>query len=123
MTRVGAFHFFIGACLAIVVFYIRRGLLETQSFKNAQQDKTQPQSSMFALFKHYPKQAFTVLFLTAGGTVAFYTYTTYLQKYLVNTSGFSKPEATQITTLVLFLFMCLQPFAGALSDRELVVNR
>ena len=109
--------FFIGACLAIVVFYIRRGLLETQSFKNAQQDKNQPESSMFSLFKHYPKQAFTVLFLTAGGTVAFYTYTTYLQKYLVNTSGFSKPEATQITTLALFIFMCLQPFAGALSDK------
>ncbi len=109
--------FFIGACLAIVVFYIRRGLLETQSFKNVKKDKDQPQSSMFSLFKNYPKQAFTVLFLTAGGTVAFYTYTTYLQKYLVNTSGFSKPQATQITTLALFIFMCLQPFAGALSDR------
>lgn len=109
--------FFIGACLAIVVFYIRRGLLETQSFKNVKKDKAQPQSSMFSLFKNYPKQAFTVLFLTAGGTVAFYTYTTYLQKYLVNTSGFSKPQATQITTLALFIFMCLQPFAGALSDR------
>lgn len=109
--------FFIGACLAIVVFYIRRGLLETQSFKNAQKDKTQPESGMFALFKHYPKQAFTVLFLTAGGTVAFYSYTTYLQKYLVNTSGFSKPAATQITTLALFIFMCIQPLAGALSDK------
>ncbi len=109
--------FFIGACLAIVVFYIRRGLLETQSFKNVKKDKDQPQSSMFSLFKNYPKQAFTVLFLTAGGTVAFYTYTTYLQKYLVNTSGFSKPQATQITTLALFIFMCLQPLAGALSDR------
>ena len=108
---------FIGACLAIVVFYIRRGLLETQSFKNAQQDKNQPESSMFSLFNHYPRQEFTNLFLTAGGTVAFYTYTTYLQKYLVNTSGFSKPEATQITTLALFIFMCLQPFAGALSDK------
>ncbi|WP_159314141.1 MFS transporter, partial [Klebsiella pneumoniae] len=79
--------FFIGALLAIVVFRIRRGLLETQSFKNAQAETDQPKSGMFALFKHYPKEAFTVLFLTAGGTLAFYTYTTYLQKYLVNTSG------------------------------------
>ncbi|MFK5108414.1 alpha-ketoglutarate transporter, partial [Klebsiella pneumoniae] len=79
--------FFIGALLAIVVFRIRRGLLETQSFKNAQTETDQPKSGMFALFKHYPKEDFTVLFLTAGGTLAFYTYTTYLQKYLVNTSG------------------------------------
>ncbi len=109
--------FFIGACLAVVVFRIRRGLLETQSFKNAQEQKDQPESGLFSLFKHYPKEAFTVLFLTAGGTLAFYTYTTYLQKYLVNTSGFSKPEATQITTLALFIFMCLQPLAGGLSDK------
>lgn len=57
--------------LAIVVFRIRRGLLETQSFKNAQAETDQPKSGMFALFKHYPKEAFTVLFLTAGGTLAF----------------------------------------------------
>lgn len=54
--------FFIGALLAIVVFRIRRGLLETQSFKNAQAETDQPKSGMFALFKHYPKEAFTVLF-------------------------------------------------------------
>ncbi|MFX9310620.1 alpha-ketoglutarate permease, partial [Acinetobacter baumannii] len=43
--------FFIGALLAIVVFRIRRGLLETQSFKNAQTETDQPKSGMFALFK------------------------------------------------------------------------
>jgi MHS family alpha-ketoglutarate permease-like MFS transporter len=55
--------------------------------------------------------------LTAGGTLAFYAYTTYMQKFLVNTSGFSRETATQITAAALFLFMLLQPLAGALSDR------
>ena len=32
--------------------------------------------------------------LTAGGTLAFYAYTTYMQKFLVNTSGFSRETAT-----------------------------
>ena len=37
--------------------------------------------------------------------LAFYAYTTYLQKFLVNTSGFSRETATQITAAALFLFM------------------
>lgn len=109
--------FVIGAFLAIVVFYIRRGLLETQSFHNANTDESKPKSSAWALFKYHPKEAFTVLSLTAGGTLAFYAYTTYLQKFLVNTSGFSKESATEITASALFIFMLIQPVAGALSDR------
>ncbi|WP_337270538.1 MFS transporter [Oryzifoliimicrobium ureilyticus] len=108
--------FGIGGVLAIAVFYIRRGLLETQSFKNATpQDRAK--STGFALFQHYPKEALMVLALTAGGTLAFYAYTTYLQKFLVNTSGFSKESATEITTLALFIYMLCQPLAGMLSDR------
>ncbi|SES16377.1 MFS transporter [Rhizobium sp. NFR03] len=120
--------FFIGGVLAIAVFYIRRGLAETQSFHNAAHasnagnasgttDAAPPKSSGFALFKHYPREALMVLALTAGGTLAFYAYTTYLQKFLVNTSGFSKEAATEITTAALFVFMLCQPLAGMLSDK------
>ncbi|MGH9916539.1 MAG: MFS transporter, partial [Pyrinomonadaceae bacterium] len=108
--------FAIGGFLAIAVFYIRLGLAETQSFHNAKND-TGPKSSGFALFRHYPREAFTVLALTSGGTLAFYAYTTYLQKFLVNTSGFSKESSTEITALALLIFMLCQPIAGALSDK------
>ena len=55
--------------------------------------------------------------LTAGGTLAFYAYSIYGQKFLVNTSGFSRQTATQITAGALLIYMLLQPAAGALSDR------
>lgn len=108
--------FVIGAALAIVVFYLRRRLSETESFANAQASSA-PRSSTFALFRHHPREALLVMALTAGGTLAFYAYTTYMQKFLVNTSGFSAETATQITAAALFLFMLLQPAVGALSDR------
>ena len=76
-----------------------------------------PRSSGASLFRDHPKAALLVMALTAGGTLAFYAYTTYMQKFLVNTSGFGRETATQITAAALFLFMCLQPLAGALSDR------
>lgn len=111
--------FFIGAALAVVVYFIRRGLMETQSFqeKDGHARADEEKSSLLTLFFRYPRKALTVMALTAGGTLAFYTYTTYLQKFLVNTSGFSKETATQVTAGALFVFMLVQPLAGLLSDR------
>ena len=108
--------FFVGAALAVIVFYLRRRLSETESFVNAQ-GADKPRSSGASLFRDHPRQALLVMALTAGGTLAFYAYTTYMQKFLVNTSGFSAEVATRITAAALFVFMCLQPLVGALSDR------
>jgi MFS transporter, MHS family, alpha-ketoglutarate permease len=108
--------FAIGGVLAVVVFWLRRRLAETQSFENARQSDS-PQSSALALFRDHPREAFTVMALTAGGTLAFYAYSIYMQKFLANTSGFSRETASVIMTGALFLFMCVQPLVGALSDR------
>jgi MHS family alpha-ketoglutarate permease-like MFS transporter len=108
--------FVIGAALAIIVFWIRKGLSETQSFQNAKSADA-PKSGLLALFRDHPRQAMTVMLLTAGGTLAFYAYSIYMQKFLVNTSGFSREVASQINAGTLFLFMLMQPIVGALSDR------
>lgn len=105
--------FFVGAGLAVIVFWLRRGLDETREF----QTRTGPKSSALELILRHPKEALIVIGLTAGGTLAFYTYTTYLQKFLVNTSGFTKAQATEISAAALLIFMLLQPAVGALSDR------
>jgi MHS family alpha-ketoglutarate permease-like MFS transporter len=108
--------FAIGALLSIIVFYLRRRLAETESFHNAKASGA-PKSSGWTLFREHPKEAALVMALTAGGTLAFYAYTTYMQKFLVNTSGFGRETATEITAAALLVYMLLQPAAGALSDR------
>ena len=108
--------FAVGAVLALVVFYIRRRLTETESFTRARASGA-PRSSTANLFRDHPREALLVMALTAGGTLAFYAYTTYMQKFLVNTTGFDRQTASQVMTAALFVFMCLQPLSGALSDR------
>jgi MHS family alpha-ketoglutarate permease-like MFS transporter len=108
--------FAIGAVLALVVFYIRRRLAETESFKAAKAAGA-PSSGGWRLFREHPREALLVMALTAGGTLAFYAYTIYLPKFLVNTSGFDRVTGNRIATAALFVYMCLQPAAGALSDR------
>lgn len=109
--------FAIGGLLALVVFRVRRGLAETESFTNAQGGADAGRSGFFELVRRHPREAMTVLLLTAGGTLAFYAYSIYMQKFLVNTAGFSREVASQINAATLFIFMLLQPLAGALSDR------
>jgi len=108
--------FFIGGVLAIIVFWLRRGLTETQSFAVAKAQGA-PRSGFVELVTRHPRETLTVMLLTAGGTIAFYAYSIYMQKFLVNTSGLSRELASQINAVTLFLFMLLQPLAGAFSDR------
>ncbi len=110
--------FIIGAACAVVAVAMRRGLEETSAFEKERASRP-PQSAAATargLMAH-PRAVLTVVGLTAGGTVAFYTFTTYAQKFLVNTAGFSKSDATYINAISLLVYMMLQPAVGALSDR------
>ncbi|WP_287809431.1 MFS transporter [Pseudomonas sp.] len=106
--------FVIGALCAVVALWLRRGMEETASFT---QKKDKPQESLMRTLMRHPRELLTVVGLTMGGTLAFYTYTTYMHKYLVNTVGMSEADSTMISAATLFLFMCLQPLIGALSDK------
>jgi len=108
--------FVAGALLAIVVFFIRRGLDETLSYENVVAQANRRRSSLRNLLRHHPREALLVVGITAGGTASFYAYTVYMQKFLANTSGFDKATASQIMTVALALMLLLQPLAGRLSD-------
>jgi MHS family alpha-ketoglutarate permease-like MFS transporter len=109
--------FVVGGILSVGVFWLRRGLIETSSFKAVTESGLAKRSSALRLVREHPREAAVVVGLTAGGTLAFYAFTTYMQKFLVNTSGFAKETSTRITAGALCVFMLLQPAVGALSDR------
>ncbi|HRD47202.1 MAG TPA: MFS transporter [Caulobacter sp.] len=108
--------FFIGAALAVIVFWIRSGIHESEGFEKARAAGGDRGRTML-LFLQHPRQTLMVMGLTAGGSLAYYVYTSYMQKFLINTSGFSKQTASQIMVLALFVFMLMQPLFGWLSDR------
>lgn len=152
--------FVIGALLAVVVFWIRRGLDESISFKTAGPRESlsrrqvgvaglllaltviagvvgvttgplaRPGQILGALFlvlffvslivplvRLHPRESLLIMGLTAGGSLTFYVYTTYMQKFLVNTAGFSKGQASEISAISLIGFLLAQPLAGWLSDK------
>lgn len=106
--------FVIGAMLSLVALYLRTHLKETQTFEDEQGPK-KDKGSLKELLRH-PRAIATVVGLTLGGTIAFYTYTTYMQKFLVNTVHLTKDQSTLLTFLSLALFAALQPLFGLWSD-------
>ncbi|QCP49662.1 MFS transporter [Trinickia violacea] len=105
--------FVVGALAALVSLYLRKSLDETTSAETRSRKEA---GTIRGLFKH--KGAFlTVVGFTAGGSLIFYTFTTYMQKYLVNTAGMHAKTASNVMTCALFVYMLLQPVFGALSDK------
>ncbi|HEY1312607.1 MAG TPA: MFS transporter, partial [Steroidobacteraceae bacterium] len=106
--------FAIGAGLAIVAYWLRRQMQESQSFVRAAAHGPVRGNIRQILLEH-PREILTVLGFTAGGSIIFYVYTTYMQKFLTNTAGFSRDQATEISALSLLAFMAAQPLCGWLS--------
>src|SRR5215468_754930 len=107
--------FAIGAGLAIFAAVMRRGLHETEAFVEAKK-AVKPTGSIASLLK-YPRELLLVVGLTAGGTAAFYTFTTYMQTFVKLSVGLTEDQTTTVIFGSLLFATLLQPIYGAISDK------
>lgn len=107
--------FVVGAVMAISALYLRKNLSETSQFEN--QTTRQEERGTGSELKKYWKEALIVVGFTIGTTISYYTFTTYIQKFLVNSAGFSRSDSTLITLTTLCFFMLFQPLLGWLGDK------
>ena len=108
--------FVLGAALSFGIYWLRRGIDETPDFQ-AEPAGERRASGVAELWRHHRKSVLIAFGLAVGSNVAFYTYTTYMQKYLVVTAGFPKPTASQVCAAATIVAILLQPVLGGLSDR------
>jgi MHS family alpha-ketoglutarate permease-like MFS transporter len=107
--------FVIGAGLAVVVFAIQMGLEESTSF-TAEQRGRPSRAGVLSLFLRHPRETAVIFVLTSGGSLGFYCYTTYMQKYLTISGHFSKDVATTIAAVALVAYLFMQPLLGWVGD-------
>ncbi|WP_087670766.1 MFS family transporter [Caballeronia humi] len=105
--------FFMGAVSSIVVVYLRRAMVETAS---RQDMKRKGAGSISGLLQH-KRAVLLVLAFTGGGSLYFYTFTTYMQKFLVVSAGMSPQVVSVVMTASLICFMLCQPIFGLLADK------
>ncbi|MBV6760276.1 MULTISPECIES: MFS transporter [Rhodococcus] len=112
--------FFIGGVAALVVLWIRRSMDESLSESHlkairAGEDRTA--GSLKALFTQHWRPLLLVFLITAGGTVAFYTYSVNAPAIVKSTFGDDRAlTATWINLIGLILLLLLQPVGGIISD-------
>ncbi|MGN9836701.1 MFS transporter [Nonomuraea sp. H19] len=109
--------FIVGAVLSLVGLWIRKSADETSAVAEEIQRGEAKRPGMFDFLKHHPRSALTIVGITIAGTVAYYTWTSFLPTYAQITVKFDKADSLQIGTISLVFFMILQPLLGMLSDR------
>ncbi|MDO0910200.1 MFS transporter [Streptomyces sp. DT2A-34] len=105
--------FVLGAVLSLVGFWIRQGAQETRSAEQQQA----PRPGLLEALRRHPRQSLLICGITAGGTIAYYTWTSYLPTYAELNAGIEKSDALLAGTISLAFFGLLQPLGGLLSDR------
>ena len=108
--------FVIGAACSVIAYRLRQNIDETESFKAEREHHARVARPTFALLQH-PRELALVAGMTVGGTVAFFTYTVYMHRFLSNSVGLTRDQTTIVSCATLMLFMLMQPALGALSDR------
>ena len=109
--------FVIGAFAAITVMWLRRTMDESENYELAVRDAGSDKRGSLRVLLEHPKACLTVVGLTLGGTVCFYTFTTYMQKFMINTAGLPTENVSRINFVALLTFVILQPLFGAFSDK------
>jgi MHS family alpha-ketoglutarate permease-like MFS transporter len=106
--------FVIGALLAVVVFWIQTRLEETSSFRAMRRESG---SLTWRLLTGHVREFGIIFALSAGGSLAFYCFTTYMQTFLANTAHFTARAASNISLAALVVFLLAQPLGGWLGDK------
>jgi MHS family alpha-ketoglutarate permease-like MFS transporter len=105
--------FVLGAVLSLVGFWIRQGAQETRS----EEQQQAPRPGLLEALRRHPRESLLICGITAGGTIAYYTWTSYLPTYAELNTNIDKSDALLAGTLSLAFFGLLQPLGGLLSDR------
>ncbi|CRF48170.1 Alpha-ketoglutarate permease [Helicobacter heilmannii] len=115
LAQVSAFAwrilFVVGGLLALGSLVARRLMDESSSELEEHQDR----GTLKALLPHL-KTCFIVFVISAGGSLAFYTITTYAKTYLEN-AGMAKPVVNDVFVFGLLILMLIQPLFGYIGDK------
>lgn len=104
--------FVVGGILALGSLLVRKAMNESVTQIHKHEDR----GTLKALFTSSWKQFLMVLGITAGGSLAFYTITTYTKTFMEN-SGMDKTLVNNLFLGALFILMIIQPLFGYIGDK------
>lgn len=105
--------FVVGGLLALGSLFVRSVMSESATELHKHEDR----GSFKALFSTSWKPFLIIVGITAGGSLTFYTITTYTKTFMINSAGFDKALSNNIMLAALFVLMIIQPIFGLIGDK------
>jgi MHS family alpha-ketoglutarate permease-like MFS transporter len=106
--------FAIGAAGGVVLLLMRKVIKETATRESM---KNRDAGSIKVMWAGHKRAVILILFFTCGGSLYFYTFTTYMQKFLVLSVGMPAATASWIMTAALVCYALMQPLMGWICDK------
>lgn len=108
--------FLLGALGGVVGLWIRRSIPETEAFSESKKAGVEKQP-LRTLLREYPREVLRIIGFSVLTTFAFYIFVAYVPTYAIRHVQADPKVAFAANTVALIVFMVVQPWFGALSDR------
>ena len=105
--------FVVGGILALGSLFVRSIMNESATQLHKHEDR----GTLKALFTTSWRQFLLVVGITAGGSLVFYTITTYTKTFMIGSAGIDSGVSNNIMLVALFILMIIQPLFGYLGDK------
>ena len=109
--------FALGAILGFYAFYLRRGLAESEAFREERIAADRHDRHVLADIWEHRTAVFRVVGLTVGGTVLYYTWAVGASTYAITVKHIDATSALWASVIGSLVYIAALPMWGALSDR------
>lgn len=114
--------FFIGALLSIAVLFLRRNMMESDAYEDAQQQQSAPKAQVQQVTAEWSKnkivkRAVGIFFYQAATTLPYYIWTAYAAVFAITNRGMDAKYAFLATLGAQLVNIIMVPIAGYISDR------
>ena len=114
--------FIIGGILGLYALWLRRGLNETEAFEAGKETQatgsvTQAGNGSDGSIFHHWRGLATIFFVSAGGSLFFYTWSIYMPTHVQVAHGQSASSALGASLFAEFIFLLAIPVMGIIGDR------
>lgn len=109
--------FFLGGVFGILVYFLRRAMTETATFRDIQKEGKVLRIPILDVFKHHTRGVLSGVGIGMNTTIPYYLAIIYMNSHYKNQFGLSTSAIMGISTCIMILWVCLLPLAGSWADK------
>lgn len=109
--------FFLGGTFGVLVYFLRRNLIETPAFQAIEKQGAILKVPIFTVFKDHFKGVLSGVGIGMNTTIPYYLTVIYMNSHYKDRFSLSTSQIMMLSTLLMVLWVIILPIAGYFSDK------